>query len=116
MITCFVVNRNFNLVCLINIELVQFIGPAIVSRWLGAAFDTVFDFDVNESLGTAAEAASGCVVDVGNGMDTKRKVAAEGLSLAWDAQAVVLKKSISRCKRCGENSIPSRSSALSMST
>lgn len=70
MIACLVVYRDFNLVGLVNAEIMDFVCPAIVACGLGTALDRVFDLDVNKGFRASTEAPSGCVIHVGDGVYT----------------------------------------------
>lgn len=89
MIAGLIVHRDLDLVCLVDVELVSLIDPAVVSRGLGPALDGVFDFDVDEGLGSSAEAASGRVIDVGHGVHCEGQMTTQRLALARYAQAVI---------------------------
>ena len=66
MLSSLVVHRDLNFVRLVNGKFVQLVYPLVVSRRLCAALDRVFDFDVNECFGAAAETTCGGVVNVGH--------------------------------------------------
>lgn len=84
-----VVHGDFNLVGLVNVELVVFVDPAVVPGGLSAALDGIFNLDVDESLGASTKATRSGMVNVGNGVDAQREVTAERLPLTRHAQAVV---------------------------
>lgn len=77
------------------------VEPLVVARRLGAALDGVLDLDVHERLGSAAEAPGGRVVDVGDFVDAQREVAAQGLPLAGDVEAIVCAESACTWRRSG---------------
>ena len=89
-----VVHCNLDFVCLVNVELVRFVRPAIIPGRLGAALDAILDLDVNKGFWPTAESASCCMIDVRNCVDTQREVAAQRLSLAGDVQTVVYRESV----------------------
>jgi hypothetical protein len=69
MLSSLVVHSDLDFVRLVNGEFVQLVYPLVISRRLGASLDRVFDLDVNESFGAAAETTCGGVVDVGYRVD-----------------------------------------------
>ena len=93
MIASLVIYRDLDFVRLVNVKLMPLLDPAVVPGGLGAAFDSVFDLDVDESLGSSAEATSGCVIDIGNGVHCKSKMTTQWLALAGHTQAVVCGRS-----------------------
>jgi hypothetical protein len=64
-----VVDGDFDFVSLVNVELMSLVDPAVVPGGLSAAFDGVFNLDVDESLGTSTKATRSRMVNVSNGMD-----------------------------------------------
>jgi hypothetical protein len=89
MLSSLVVHGDLNLVGLVNGEIVHFVDPFVVPRWLRASLDRILDLYVNERLWSSTKTTGGCVVNVGNCLDTKREGSAQWLSLAGDVQAVV---------------------------
>jgi hypothetical protein len=84
-----VVYSDLDLIGLVDGEVVHFVNPFVVSRWLRAPLDRVLDLYVDECLWSSTKATSGCVIHVGNCLDTQREVSAQWLSLTGDVQAVV---------------------------
>lgn len=89
MVACLVVDCDFNLVCLVDAEVVDLVGPAVVPCRLGTALDGVFDLDVDKSFWAPTKAPSGRVINIGNGMYAQRQLAAQRLSLTGNVETIV---------------------------
>ena len=70
MVAGLVVDCDLDLVRLVDIELVPFVDPSVVPGGLGATFDSVFDLYVDKSFGSSAKATGGCVINIGDCMDS----------------------------------------------
>jgi hypothetical protein len=64
MIGGLIIDRDLDLVGLVNVKLVQLVQPPVVPRRLRAALYAVFNFDVNESFGTTAKTTGRRMVNV----------------------------------------------------
>ena len=89
MIARLVVDCDFNLVCLVNAEIMDFVGPAIVPGRLGAALDCVFNLDVDKGFRASTKAPSSCVVNISDSVYAERQLATQGFPLAGDIETIV---------------------------
>jgi hypothetical protein len=84
-----IVYRDLDLVCLVDVEVVYLVHPAVVPRRLSAALDRIFDLDVDKRLWASTKAPSSRVVHIGDRMNAQGEVATQRLSLAGDVQTVI---------------------------
>jgi hypothetical protein len=84
-----IIDRDLDLVGLVNVKLVQLVQPTIVPGWLRAALYAVFNFDINKSLWTTAKTTRRRMVNVSYGVNAQGQMPAQGLSLARHVQTVI---------------------------
>ena len=89
MLASLVINRYLNFVRFVNVKVVPLVDPTVVPRRLGAPFNSIFDLNVDESLGSSTKATGSCMVNIGNCVNRQGKVTAERFSLTRYTQAVV---------------------------
>lgn len=68
-VTSFVVNRQFNLVGLVDIDAKRFILKPVGARGLCSRFYRIFDLENHKRLGASGEPGTGSMVDVLNSLN-----------------------------------------------
>lgn len=80
MIPCFVVDGELDLVGLVHVDHVHFIGPSVISSRFGASLEAVFHLDVDGRLRSSRESSRRGMIDIRHGVDTDGELTGQRLA------------------------------------
>jgi hypothetical protein len=91
MISCLIIDGQFNLISLLNIELMKLVGPLVVSGGPCPTLGDIFNFHDDESFRSSTETASRGMVHVSHCVDAQGKSTAQRTPRARHVETIICK-------------------------
>jgi len=91
-VSSFVIDREFNLIGLIDIDIVDFLGPLVCSSGPGFGSDVIFHFHDDKGFGASGETRGGSVIDIFDGVNSHFEMTGQWLPHVWGVETIIYRE------------------------